>query len=689
MVRPAVIVKQIGLLRMVGYAFLLAMFLVGARYSHHIPLMVDAERQLYDLTANLTAPFTAPDSKITVVSYDSSTLELTKKRSPKDRGLLAKALTAIDAMHPKAIGVDLIFDQPQPEDAELIRSLRAMKTPTWIAYLDANEKNGACSTGDVGLEQWQSDYLNLFFAQLAGSNAHKTSVMFCDDPDFVLRRWPAPRREGPLMASAMVFGGHAARRFAGPLLFHKARAQADGDAGQADTAHSSEFDSAYTRIPIQSFAGDPGSGLAVTPGSVMYNLLKGQIEGRYVLVGVTVSGEDQFLTPQSGRAGDRMYGIDVHANAIDQILGGRFFRPLPRAVLWGVVVAAMVFGAAASLMRLKYGFVVSALVTVVLLGVAPMLLRRAGIDTLMYPAFGSFVAWAGGYVVVGAAARSLSSTQRSFAQSALGKYLPKDIAREIIRDPDRLALHGERVDIFAVFTDLEGFTRFADSVAPEMLAKVLNQYLDVLSATVLEHGGTIDKFVGDSVIAFWGAPIARPDDAERATRAAEALYLAGERFRSSLPPGVPPIGRTRVGLHKSSVIVGNFGGEGRIQYTAFGDAMNAASRLESANKHLATRGLASAEALEGAGEAADSWRPMGKITVRGRSAPLEVFEPAPDFAEAARSRLADSYRRFVAGETAALEDIAALARELPEDAALMRLVERLRTSGPAGSYSLG
>ena len=126
-----------------------------------------------------------------------------------------------------------------------------------------------------------------------------------------------------------------------------------------------------------------------------------------------------------------------------------------------------------------------------------------------------------------------------------------------------------------------------------MVALLLNRYLDMLSAVVLKYGGTIDKFVGDAVVAFWGAPISRPDDGERAAKAARAMYEAGEEFRRTVPQGVPPIGRTRVGIHFGEAIVGNLGGEGRIQYTALGDAMNTAARLEAANKQLKTTVLAS------------------------------------------------------------------------------------------------
>ncbi|MEI7931481.1 MAG: adenylate/guanylate cyclase domain-containing protein, partial [Alphaproteobacteria bacterium] len=267
-----------------------------------------------------------------------------------------------------------------------------------------------------------------------------------------------------------------------------------------------------------------------------------------------------------------------------------------------------------------------------------------------------------------------------------GKYLPRDIAAQILREPEKLALHGEQREIFVIFTDLEGFTELTHGIPPPLVAQLLNRYLDMLSETVLEYGGTLDKFVGDSVIAFWGAPIARPDDGERAARCALALYETGQRFRGEAPAEAPPIGRTRVGLHLGEAIVGNFGGEDRIQYTALGDAMNTASRLEAANKVLKTRALISREAAERCN--VEGLRAMGRIQVRGRSTPIEVFEINPDCPEAVRKRLNGAYIQFDAGDVSILDDIVKLAKDCPDDQALAALALRLKSVGPGGSYVL-
>jgi adenylate cyclase len=275
---------------------------------------------------------------------------------------------------------------------------------------------------------------------------------------------------------------------------------------------------------------------------------------------------------------------------------------------------------------------------------------------------------------VTAAARASTAVQRQFAEGALGKYLPREMAEEIIEHPERLALHGEKKEIFVLFSDLEGFTKMSHALPPEMVAKLLNRYLDMLSQVVLDHGGVIDKFVGDAVVAFWGAPIARPDDGTRAAKAGYAIWQAGEAFRNSVDPGLPPIGKTRVGLHFGEAVIGNFGGKSRIQYTALGDSMNTAARLEAANKALYSSVMASRELAERSG--LDWWRPMGRVILRGRSKPVELFEPAPDFPVEDRAALYQATILADSDRPAALEVIRRLTEKHPDDAALANLLER-------------
>jgi adenylate cyclase len=326
------------------------------------------------------------------------------------------------------------------------------------------------------------------------------------------------------------------------------------------------------------------------------------------------------------------------------------------------------------------------------IAVVPVMLHNTGIDTLHLPVFGLALGWLLAYIAASAALRAVGAEERAFAQSALGKYLPRDIARQILRDPDQLALHGEKRPIFCLFSDLEGFTEMSHQLTPEQVAFVLNGYLDTLSDVVLAYGGTIDKFVGDAVVAFWGAPIARPDDAQNATAALAAMADAGDRFSlrmaRELGGSLPPIGRTRVGLHYGEAVVGNFGGEGRIQYTALGDSMNTASRLEAANKAMKTRALISAEALADANS--DLYVPMGRIRLRGRAQPVEVFEPRGDLPAETRATIRAMVAAHEAGDQPRYSELRETIQttEIERRGGIDFLIERLDTTAAGGFYAL-
>ena len=280
------------------------------------------------------------------------------------------------------------------------------------------------------------------------------------------------------------------------------------------------------------------------------------------------------------------------------------------------------------------------------------------------------------FAAVTSAARASTAVQRRFAQGALGKYLPREMAEEIIEHPERLALHGEKKEIFVLFSDLEGFTKMSHAIPPEMVAKLLNRYLDMLSQVVLDHGGVIDKFVGDAVVAFWGAPIARPDDGERAARAGYALWQAGEKFRNSVEPGVPPIGKTRVGLHWGEAVVGNFGGKTRIQYTALGNSHEHRLAARGGQQGARFEVMASQEFAERSG--LDWWRPMGRVVLRGRSKPVDLFEPAPDFPIEDRAALDQAMILIENDRARRSGDPPRWSKSIPEDAALANLLERTR-----------
>lgn len=655
-------IKQIGSTRLIITALFLLLGLLFARSSWDIMLARDAERALYDVRSLLASPKVETDPRVVMVTFNEETLRLTGRRSPLDRSMLAKALVQLDKMKPKAIGIDILIDQPTPEDQQLVDAFRTMKTPTFLG-LATNKTNPAFMTYE------QEMFLRDFQKQTRPGNVHFTSIRLQADQDGVMRSWPdQPRDLPPLMANSLTNGNFQYRDHQGSIRYR---------------LPVSIERPVYDKLPVE---------LIANPD--LLEALKGQIEGRYVLIGGNIPDVDQFTTPASRmvdpatkRVGETTIGLEIHAILLSQMLDQFMYQAIPGWGLWLIAIGVVLLGALTAMSHLNVWKL--SLLLLVQLGavvVVPFVWQFNGVDTQNLPVFGWLIGWIFAYSAVGTAARGIGSEQRNFAQSALGKYLPGDIAKDIMKNPERLQLHGEKREIYALFSDLEGFTKLSHQIEPEMVAFLLNKYLDVLSETVLEYGGTIDKFVGDAIVAFWGAPISRPDDCERAVKCAVAMYEAGEKFRREAPEGVPPIGVTRVGVHFGEAIVGNFGGEGRIQYTALGDSMNTASRLEGANKYLKTKTLVSDTVVERSKLTA--FRPVGRITVSGRSTPMEVFEPVLHFSDQSVQQFTDIFRRFDAGDESALAEFEAMATQNPDDKALANLVERLREVGPGGFSAL-
>ena len=655
--------RQLGGLRLLLTGLFLILAVLVARYSWTAPVAIEAERLLYDWRQVQSAPKVDQDDRIVQIVYTDETLAATGKRSPLDRAILAKALKRIDGFHPKSIGIDILIDQAQPEDPVIIEAFRSMKTPVHLAYASA-------STAEDKIMLWQQDFLTSFQKGLAPGNVHPTSIEVEADDDGVLRSWPALHGNGATrMTIAMdPVSGARFKSYQGSVQFRQ----------QAIVQQP-----IFNTIPIDNFAND-----AVFVNPAASDLFRKQIEGKYVLIGGQIQDIDLFPTPLKRMADtSQTWGMEIFAHMLAQQLDGKMPLPMPVPMMWIAALLVALAGAATAISNsrpLALTLLIGAQLALIM-GL-PFWLQSHNMDTQGLPAFGWGAGWLMAFAAVSTAARAVGSEQRKFAQNALGKYLPRDIAAEILRDPDSLALHGEKREIFVVFTDLEGFTKLSHAIQPEMVATLLNRYLEMLSNVVLEHGGTIDKFVGDAVVAFWGAPISRPDDGERAARAASAMHEAGELFRKTVPEGVPAIGKTRVGLHHGEAIVGNFGGEGRIQYTALGDSMNTAARLESANKQTNSSVLVSREAAELSG--LNWFRPMGRVVLRGRATPIDIMEPVPEMSAQDLKIFTEIAERAIRGDVPAVTMLSESSAKAPQDTALANFVYRLTHQEEGGYFVL-
>jgi adenylate cyclase len=354
------------------------------------------------------------------------------------------------------------------------------------------------------------------------------------------------------------------------------------------------------------------------------------LRNKHVLFGFSAPGlMDLRPTPLSSVSP----GVVIHATVLDNLLADDFIQTMPGwAVLLGTLILALLAGALAVLARdTRTTVAVAVLVLLVPLAVG-------------FVAYG--VGWwapiipgvlAAGLALFGGIVRNyaVEGSQKRFIKQAFRHYLSPAVIDRIMADPGALKLGGERRELTIMFSDLAGFTSLSEGLEPEELTALLNDYLTDMTDIILEEGGTLDKYEGDAIMAFWNAPIGQPDHAARACRAAVRCQRQLAARRPEFKERCGKEMHARIGLHTGLVVVGNMGSRQRFDYTVLGDAANLASRLEGANKAFGSDIMISAVTRDQA--EGFLCRPLGPLQVVGRKAPVEVFqlgglpgESAPD-----------------------------------------------------------
>jgi len=253
------------------------------------------------------------------------------------------------------------------------------------------------------------------------------------------------------------------------------------------------------------------------------------------------------------------------------------------------------------------------------------------------------------------------------AHASLSRYFSPNLAQRLASEAGGLELAGQRRDVATLFTDITSFTALVETLEPSVLGPLLNEYLTGMTDIVFAHDGTVAKIIGDALHVLFGAPGEQPDHATRAVVCALALDEYAESFRARCHETGTSLGITRIGVHAGPAIVGNFGGGRFFDYTAYGDTINVAARLEAANKQLGTRICASATL---AAKVADfRGRPVGDLVLRGRTEALRAFEPLrPEIYESpATKAYLDAFAKLEAGDPTAIAAFASHVGNQPQD----------------------
>jgi adenylate cyclase len=246
------------------------------------------------------------------------------------------------------------------------------------------------------------------------------------------------------------------------------------------------------------------------------------------------------------------------------------------------------------------------------------------------------------------------------ANASLSRHFSPEIAKRLAASAEGDGMEVQWREVATIFTDITGFTTLVESAPPETLGVLLNEYVGGMAEIVFAHEGTVAKIIGDAIQVLFNAPGDQPDYATRAVACAHDLDAWAQAFCARWSAKGVHFGSTRIGVHAGPALVGNFGGNRFFDYTAYGDTINIAARLEAANKRLGTRICVSASIANSAGNF--QGRPVGALMLRGRSEPLRAFEPLPPakFAAPETAQYSAAFAKMEAGDAGALPAFAAL-----------------------------
>lgn len=340
---------------------------------------------------------------------------------------------------------------------------------------------------------------------------------------------------------------------------------------------------------------------------------------KIVVVSATASGTYEV---QASPFAQGIAGGEVHANVIDALLNGRTIVPFTASatglVTIGVVLSLGLLGTVASIWRLAAATVIVALVIV---WTSVRLFAAGAWMPLVTPLVAIALTFVGQltwqYVVEGREKRQI---KRLFS-----RYVPKDVYEQLLADPTRAALGGKRRNMTVLFSDVRGFTSMSEKATPEEVVGQLNEYFSRMVHVLFGHRGTLDKFVGDMVMGLFGAPVDDEDHAEHAVQTALAMSVALDELNRTWAAAGRPELDIGIGIATGDMVAGNIGSEAIMSYTVIGDVVNLGARLESLNKDFGTRIIIS-DATRAALKGRYDIRPLGDVTVKGKSKPVAIFE---------------------------------------------------------------
>ena len=527
-----------------------------------------------------------PRSPIVIVAIDEDSFDELRLQWPWPRTIHAKLIEALRMGGATIIGVDILFTEPSRDpqaDLALAQALQQAGNVVMAAFFSVVE-------GDIVIKE----NLNLPIPLLRDRAAGYGFVNLPVDADGFIRR-------------AMLVRAHQEQpqsSFARRILQLTSGTQGAGPPSSG---------------PILINFRGPAGAFPIIP---YYQVLRGEVgpevfRGKIVLIGTTSPAlHDLFPTPFASQ--QQMPGVEIQANLLETLLQGIALRhpSLPFHLLltmaWALAAAFIgfrfrplkAFSLVASL-SLAYG-----LASALAFAIFNLWIEIIAPSTALFATYGAVVL------------RNYAQEERE--KRRLARYFSPAVLHEIVRHPDKLSVGSARRRVTVLFSDIRGFTSISERMQPEEVVDLLREYLTAMSEIIFRHGGVIDKFIGDAIMALYGVPLPYEDHAARAVRTAIEMQ---ERTASLASRWVAECGeplKIGVGIHTGEAVVGSMGSAQRLEYTAIGDTVNLASRLESLTKDFKVSIVISQETQEAINGLLDA-RPLGRIKVKGRTAQVEVY----------------------------------------------------------------
>ena len=345
--------------------------------------------------------------------------------------------------------------------------------------------------------------------------------------------------------------------------------------------------------------------------------LREMVEGKLVLVGDTSEmSHDIFETPVG-----EVYGIEIIADTVATMMKQQPIRPAPFAFEALVMLILLLAFFAVSQLK-KFENLVFLLVIVVYSAINIYFYIYHGlVFSWSYPLVACFLSM----ITINLYLFMLERKQKTFIRGAFSQYLSPAVIDMIVKDPDKLKLGGERREMTAFFSDIQGFSTVSESLTPEELVQLLNEYLTSMCEIISSYNGTVDKFEGDAIIAFWGAPLDNPDHARDGCMAALDMQERNIELRKKLREENRPMLYTRMGINSGPIVVGNMGSATKTDYTMMGDNVNLAARLEGANKFYKTYTMIAENTYKLAEDSIDV-RYLDVVRVVGKNEPVKIYQ---------------------------------------------------------------